>query len=184
MAHQTIKDAITTEAAAKLQRARSSDALPPPNYDIAIVLYERNPDGSVVDEGQGVVSFSRPQDFATDEHMQYCWFGVMRQHEQDGQRYTTCWLVHLYWNGDRDEESARALILNNRPYAYGQWEPTAPSDPLLMDDFWDHDALGDPPNAYWEDVYDRDPDATDGFTPFDNFARPPYKQLQFGGRDE
>jgi hypothetical protein len=69
------------------------------------------------------------------------------------------------------------MVENPSVLAYGEWMPTAPSDPLLEDDFW-NEALGEPPNGWWDDddvMYD-----ADAFKPFDNFARKPYRKVIFG----
>lgn len=167
MTHETIKQAL--QESDKVARLRSGETMiPPPNYDLALCLYEREQDGS----DTPFLSFSRPQDFATNPDMKYQHFGVLNQHEKDGEIYVTQSLVHLYWDGSRDAASACNLILENFIPAYGLWQPTAPSDPLMMDDFWDTDALGSPPNGYWEN----DPEEMD-FEPFDNFERPPYKKV-------
>lgn len=174
MTHKTIKKAI--QESAELERVRE-EMIPPPHHDIALCLYERNEDGS--DTETPLLSYSRPQDFATNTDMKYQRFGAMTSRGKDGQEYMTCWLVHLYWDGSRDETSARELVLeNSAAFGYGQWIPTAPSDPLLEDDFW-NEALGEPPNGYWnEDEYgivEHEP----VFKPFDNFARQPYKKMVF-----
>lgn len=172
MTHKTIKKAIGQ--AAELARMRE-EMIPPPHHDIALCLYERNKDGS--DTETPLLSYSRPQDFATNPDMKYQRFGVTTHHEKDGEVYMTCWLVHLYWDGSRDEDSAREVVLSHSAaFGYGQWQPTAPSDPLLEDDFWNAKELGRlPPNGFWLEDYEEEPE----FKPFDNFARQPYKMLRF-----
>jgi len=153
-----MKDAI---GEAELLKKLRVGMFPPPQFDVAVTIYERNPDGAVSDKG--VVSFERPQDFAVGEYWQYARFGVM-QHK-GGEMF--CWLVHMYWDGDRDEDSARDIVLNST-LAYGQWQPTAPSDPLLEDDFWD-EKLG--PAVY----FDNDVEPL-----FDNFGKKAYVEVRFG----
>jgi hypothetical protein len=169
MIHETIKEAL--KQSKELTDMRGDGAIPPVNYDIALCLYERDLDGT--DAATPFLAHSRPQDFATNEHMKYQYFGAMKHHEQDGKKYMVCYLIHLYWDGSRDEDSARKLILNAGLFGYGEWRPTAPSDPLLMDDFWLSE-LGDPPNGYWED-------SSNDFAPFDNFARQPYPMVDLTG---
>jgi len=170
MTHETIKKAI--EASDALRRLRSGENLiPAPNYDVVICLYERKTDGTDA-ENPILAAGDRPQSFATDNHMKYQRFGVMKHHERDGKEYLACFLVHLYWDGSRDEDSARGLILDHSSLlGYGQWEPTAPSDPLKIGDYWSKE-LGDPPNGYWDDLQN-------GFVPFNNFERPPYEKIEF-----
>lgn len=174
MTHPSIKEAL--KESSKVARLRSGeDMIPPPNYDLALCLYERDDDGSDVDTP--FLSFSRPQDFATNPHMKYQRLGVLSQHEKDGKVYMTQSLVHLYWDGSRDADSARQLILDGFQPMYGVWEPTAPSDPLKLDDFWDHDELGEPPNGYWEHFDPDEGEMDNGFRPFDNFEREPYERV-------
>lgn len=176
MTHKTVKKAI--KESAELERLRSGEEMmPPPHYDIALCLYERDEDGSDVENP--LLSFSRPQDFATNPHMKYQRFGVMRHHEKDGEEYSTCFLVHLYWDGSRGEDDACQVVLEHPTVlAYGQWQPTAPSDPLREDDFWDK-KLGQPPNGFWDED-DYEDEGEPSFKDFDNFARQPYKKLNFG----
>ncbi len=170
MTHETIKQAIGESDA--VARARSGETvIPPPNYDIVICIYERDADGT--DADQPFVSVVRPQDFATNPHMKYQRFAVVTTHEGEGTEYLMQWLVHLYWDGSRDADNARDIVLANADkggiLSYGIWRPAAPSDPLVMDDFWDED-LGDPPNGFWDGGEETEP-------LFDNFARPPYEKV-------
>lgn len=167
MTHETIKKAIKESADLQLLRSGKT-MMPPPNYDIAMCLYERNPDGTESDKP--FLSLSRPQDFAVNDYMKYQRFGAIKEYDRDGKKFMACFLVHLYWDGSRDDDSAREIVLNSGAFAYGRWEPTSPSDPLLIDDFWDTEELGDPPNGYIEDM---------DHALFDNFARELYQKIQF-----
>lgn len=174
MTHPSIQAAIGQSE--QLARIRSGeDMIPPPNYDIALTLYEREADGSDTDN-PFLSMGTRPQDFATNPHMKYQHFGVIKSFERDGKTYGAAYLVHLYWDGNRDADSAVQLVLSHSSVlGYGQWEPTAPSDPLKPDDFWNHETLGDPPNGWWDGYLSND----DSFVPFNNFAREPYEKVDF-----
>jgi hypothetical protein len=171
MASKSIAEALKDSE--QLKEMRAGQPMPP-NYDIALCLYGRNNDGS--DAENMVLSFSRPQDFATNEHMKYQVFAVMKGHEQDGKQFMSVFLVHLYWDSSHSEDAVREMILDTDAFGYGVWEPTAPSDPLMEDDFWDH-ALGEPPNGFWDEYGEEG-----GFEPFSNFKRRPYEQLELGGK--
>jgi hypothetical protein len=174
MASESILKALKASEEVKAMRAGQPM---PPNYDIALCLYGRNNDGS--DAEDMMLQFNRPQDFATNEHMKYQVFAVMHSHEKDGKEFMTVFLVHLYWDSSLSEDEVREEILNTNAFAYGFWEPTAPSDPLKEDDYW-REALGEPPNGYLAEFEDEDnPPA---FEPFDNFKRPPYPKVQLGKR--
>lgn len=147
--------------------------------DIAVTLYERNPDGSM--SNTAFLQHSRPQDFAVNPHMKYTVLTALRESpvQEDDKVYMEVFLIHIYWDGDRDEQSAVDTVMNSPTvYAYGQWQPTAPSDPLLIDDLWNHEVLGEPPNGYWDDIADRlDDGVTVGDVFFDNFARPAHLKV-------
>lgn len=182
MAHKTVKEAIGQSK--ELERIRSGEEMiPPPNYDIALTLYERNPDGTDADQGHLSFGF-RPQDFATNPHMKYTRFGSLKTIEREGKSYMVAYLIHLYWDGSRDEESAiQAVLEMSHLFGYGEWNPTAPSDPLMQDDFWD-EKLGDPPNGLWDEWYEMSgDDYPHDFTPFNNFGREPYEKVSLGGND-
>lgn len=169
MTNPTVLAAIHTPHLVDKDR---NHAIPPPNYDIAIMIHEDNGDGT--DTETPFISFGRPQDFATNNHIKYTRFGILKHFMKDEEHHAACFLVHLYWDGQRDEESAISIVRNNASrLSYGQWRPTAPSDPLMDDDFWP-DSLALPPNGYWEDY-----EELSDFQPFDNFARPPYKAVNF-----
>lgn len=176
--NETIKTAIGQSQ--ELADMRSGKAMiPPPNYDIAVTLYERNPDGT--DAEQGFLGWSRPQDFAVNEHMKYTRFGTMQELKQEDKIYIACFLVHLYWDGSRDEESAiEAVLKASYMFGYGEWYPTAPSDPLMQDDFWDSEKLGEPPNGYWNDDFELYSEHYPKFIPFSNFKRHPYEKIKIG----
>lgn len=149
------------EAREKIAKQRSGETLTPaPNYDIALCIYERDEEGE--DADNAFLQFSRPQDFATNDAMKYQCFSVFYSTEEHIYHY----LVHLYWDGTRSVDSARDVVLENADsiLAQGEWEPTAPSDPLTEDDFWSEE-LGEPL------FLDRDAEPL-----FDNFARAPYKR--------
>lgn len=141
--------------------------------DVAVTLYERNPDGSMSDTA--FLQHSRPQDFAVNPHMKYTVLTSLYESpaQEDGNVYMEVFLIHIYWDGDRDEQSAVNMVMNEPTvYAYGHWQPTAPSDPLLIDDMWNHDLLGEPPNGWWHDIEDTlDEGARIADVFFDNFAR-------------
>jgi hypothetical protein len=174
MTHSTIKQALQPDEIAKLNRVRfERELIPPPNYDIAITIYEREADGT--DSENPLISFDRPQDFATRPNMQYQYFGVMTTFKTDGGEFMVNYLVHLYWDGNRDSDSARELILSNPDIlSYGEWTPTAPSDPLQMDDFWEEE-LGEPPHGMWNHWFDDE--TPEIFKAFNNFERPPYLKI-------
>lgn len=177
MTHPTIKQALTQSE--DLQNLRTGETLiPTPNYDIALCLYERNPDGTDTEDPFLSIGF-RPQDFATNPHMKYTRLAVMQEYESEGKAYIVCFLIHVYWDGTRNEDMMQELILNTPSVlSYGQWQPTAPSDPLREDDFW-HDELGTPPNGIW-DTYrfgDHEDDEDNNYQPFNNFARKPYEKI-------
>lgn len=175
MINPTIKQALTQSE--ELQDLRTGETLiPAPNYDIALCLYERNPDGTDTEDPFLSIGF-RPQDFATNPHMKYTRLAAMQEYESEGKAYIVCFLIHLYWDGSRDEDMMQELILNTPSVlSYGQWQPTAPSDPINDDDYWDSEELGTPPNGYWEDVIYGD-GQENKFQPFDNFARKPYEKI-------
>lgn len=168
MAHESVLQAL--KDAEELKAMRAGQPIPP-NYDISLCLYGRNNDGS--DAENMVLSFSRPQDFATNEHMKYQVFAVMKTHNQERKVFMTVFLVHLYWDSSHSEDEVREMVLNTDAFAYGQWQPTAPSDPLMEDDFWDSAELGEPPNGFW----DYDWESLEHFEPFDNHKRPPYEKM-------
>jgi hypothetical protein len=165
MASKSVAKAI--KASEEVKAMREGQPMPP-NYDIALCLYGREEDGS--DAENMILQFNRPQDFATNEHMKYQAFYVMQTHQKDGKEFLVNFLVHLYWDSSHSKDEVREMILDTDAFAYGIWSPTAPSDPLLIDDFWD-EALGDPPNGFW------DADEELIFAPFDNFKRSPYEKV-------
>lgn len=136
-------------------------------YEVVVTIYA---DGA---EDTSLVSFRRPQDFATRKAWRY--FGI------GAEVGDISYLIHGYIDVEStQEEFSQQLVsimmgMGGLPISYRK-EPCAPSDPLNEDDFWDIDGLGQP--VFW----DGDDDEFEG--DFDGKAEAPehilvYRAVEF-----
>jgi hypothetical protein len=131
--HETMLTAI--RAGDHLKAVRQSRRF---KHEVAVTIYA---DGA---EDTSLVSFRRPQDFATRKAWRY--FGI------GAEVGDISYLIHGYIDVEStQEEFSQQLVsimmgMGGLPISYRK-EPCAPSDPLNEDDFWD-EALGQP--VFWD----------------------------------
>ncbi|MGB1285003.1 MAG: hypothetical protein ACPG7F_00600 [Aggregatilineales bacterium] len=142
--------------------------------DIAVTYYGKYPDDDPTPDDERIImmSLSRPQDFATGDDWQYHRYSkVVPRVLDDGTVEAQVYFVHLYWDDGRDLRDAIDLLNKNFIAVSGEWQPTAPSDPVSVEDFWDTEQLGQPVNGWWRmDEYGLCEYAK-GFEPFSNWGK-------------